>query len=139
MDIKKLHEKWKDDDCPSVEGQIRWLQKQGFGQHQIDQAMMMLYKALDHGEIPQICKRLDVENGETVYRLKGERQKVGRWDIRDIKNGYELDQVLLELARRVRTDELAAMVKNIEKFEHDMRKKWEKANKIPIWKRMFRR
>ena len=138
MDINKLHEQFKGDDSPSVEGQIRWLQKQGFGQHQIDQAMIQLYKALDHGEIPQVCNRLDGKN-ERVYRLKGETQKVGRWDVRKIKDGFELDQVLLELAKRVRTEELGVIVKNVEKFEHDMRKRWEKANKIPIWKRIFRR
>ena len=133
--------KFKDEGCPSVEGQIRWLQKQGFQQHQIDQAMMQLYKALDHGEIPQICKRLDApgDESQTIYRLKGETQKVGRWDVRSIKDGFELDQVLLELARRIRTDELAVLIKNIENFEKDMRKRWEKANKIPLWKRMFRK
>ena len=39
MDIKALHERFKDDHSPSVEGQIRWLQKQGFPQHHIEQAM----------------------------------------------------------------------------------------------------
>ena len=139
MDIKKLHEQFQDDDSPSVEAQIRWLQKQGFGQHQIDQAIMTLYKALDHGEIPQVCQRIDIEDKVKIYRLKGETQKVGRWDVRKIKNGFELCQVLLELARRIRTKELSDTIKNIESFEHDMRKRWEKANKIPIWKRMFRR
>jgi len=50
MDFKQLHERFKDDDSPSVEGQIRWLQKQGFAQHQIEQAMISTYTEIERGE-----------------------------------------------------------------------------------------
>ena len=50
MNFKELHEKFKDDDSPSVEGQIRWLQKQGFAQHQIEQAMISVYTEIERGE-----------------------------------------------------------------------------------------
>jgi hypothetical protein len=50
MDIKKLHEKYKDDASPSVELQIRWLKKMGFEQHQIDQAMIIVYSEIEKDE-----------------------------------------------------------------------------------------
>ena len=50
MDFKKLHEKYKDEASPSVELQIRWLQRIGFQPHQIDQAMITVYGEIEHGE-----------------------------------------------------------------------------------------
>lgn len=50
MNFTELHAKYKDDDSPSVEGQIRWLQKQGFAQHQIEQAMIATYAEIERGE-----------------------------------------------------------------------------------------
>jgi hypothetical protein len=50
MDIKKLHEKYKDDASPSVELQIRWLKRIGFEPHQIDQAVIMVYSEIERGE-----------------------------------------------------------------------------------------
>lgn len=51
MNFKELHSKFKDDDSPSVEGQIRWLQKQGFDQHQIEQAMISTYTEIERSQI----------------------------------------------------------------------------------------
>lgn len=51
MDFRKLHEPYKDEASPSVELQIRWLQKMGFPPHQIDQAMIMVYGEIERGEI----------------------------------------------------------------------------------------
>jgi uncharacterized protein (DUF2132 family) len=50
MDMKELHAKYKDENSPSVEGQVRWLQKQGFAQHQIEQAMIAVYTEIERGE-----------------------------------------------------------------------------------------
>ena len=51
MNFKELHAKFKDNDSPSVEGQIRWLQKQGFAQHQIEQAMISTYTEIERGQV----------------------------------------------------------------------------------------
>jgi hypothetical protein len=50
MDFKKLHERYKDDASPSVELQIRWLQKLGFQNHQIDQALITVYTEIERDE-----------------------------------------------------------------------------------------
>jgi len=50
MDFVALHLKYKDSDSPSVEGQIRWLQKQGFAQAQVEQAMISVYDEIERGE-----------------------------------------------------------------------------------------
>jgi len=50
MDFKKLHEQYKDESSPSVELQIRWLQRIGFQAHQIDQAMITVYGEIERGE-----------------------------------------------------------------------------------------
>ena len=50
MDFKKLHEKYKDDASPSVELQIRWLQRIGFQPHQVDQAMIAVYTEIEQGK-----------------------------------------------------------------------------------------
>ena len=50
MDIKKLHEQYKDEASPSVELQIRWLRRMGFEQHQIDQAIITVYSDIETGK-----------------------------------------------------------------------------------------
>jgi uncharacterized protein (DUF2132 family) len=50
MNFVDLHAKYKDENSPSVEGQIRWLQKQGFAQHQIEQAMIKVYMEIERDE-----------------------------------------------------------------------------------------
>jgi len=50
MDFKKLHEKYKDEASPSVELQIRWLQRIGFQPHQVDQALITVYGEIERGE-----------------------------------------------------------------------------------------
>jgi len=47
MDFKKLHERYKDEFSPSVELQIRWLQRIGFQPHQIDQALITVYTEIE--------------------------------------------------------------------------------------------
>lgn len=50
MDFKKLHEKYKDEASPSIELQVRWLQRMGFQPHQIDQAMITVYSEIEKDE-----------------------------------------------------------------------------------------
>ena len=115
MDLKALHAKFRDDDSPSVEGQIRWLQKQGFAQHHIDQAIIGMYT--------------DIEQ-----------------EVLTFKSGHEMDQKLLERAKQIRTNELATYVGHLERFESDLKAKWEKerlakeaANNAKSWfERIFK-
>jgi len=85
MDFKELHAQFKDEHSPSVEGQIRWLQKQGFTQAQIEQAMIDVYSEIERGEVT-------------------------------FNNGFELDQYLLERAKKIRTEELTMQIKRMEEF-----------------------
>uniref|UniRef100_A0A7C4TX39 Uncharacterized protein n=1 Tax=Caldisericum exile TaxID=693075 RepID=A0A7C4TX39_9BACT len=110
MDFKAIHERFKDDDSPSVEGQIRWLQKQGFAQHQIEQAMIATYSAIERGEFtPQ--------------------------------NGFELDQYLLNEAKKIRTEELTLMIKRMEDFVANIKKQaideYKAQQAKPWYKRLF--
>lgn len=49
MDIRKLHEPYKDQDSPSPELQVRWLKRLGFEGHVIDQAMLNTYTDIERG------------------------------------------------------------------------------------------
>lgn len=49
MDIRKLHEPYKDQDSPSPELQVRWLKRLGFESHIIDQAMLNTYTDVERG------------------------------------------------------------------------------------------
>ena len=139
MNFKELHTKFKDDDSPSVEGQIRWLQKQGFAQHQIEQAMIAAYTEIEMGRIPNCWSMLVQKNGgERIDRkyLPADYNSPGhKWKSRPIKNGFEFDQFLLENAKKVRTDELSVMLKNMQQFEKKLKKKW--SSQVPWYKRMF--
>ena len=146
MDIKALHEKFKDEDSPSVQGQIRWLQKQGFMEHQINNAMLSVYSDIEAGKIPVVYTREEVHpDGKThilkKYQLKDQPHPGEGWSIREIRTGWDLDQVILEEAKRFRTQDLTAIVRNIEQFESDLRAKWEaeqKAKQKPgFFKRLF--
>jgi len=112
MNFVELHSKFKDDDSPSVEGQVRWLQKQGFAQHQIEQAMISVY--------------MEIERNEANF-----------------KNGFELDQYLLEKAKLVRTEELTTQIAKMEEFVANLKKKWDEDRlktevKLPWYKRIFK-
>lgn len=144
MGFKDLHEQYKDDDSPSVEGQVRWLQKQGFQQTQIEQAMLMVYTELENNKTPKRWKRTSqhADGKEVIERayLPNEHKGPGPgWNSRDIKNGFELDQFLLEAAKKVRTEELNQMVSNLEKFKAKLESDWKKRilDKQPWYKRMF--
>jgi uncharacterized protein (DUF2132 family) len=113
MNIKELHERFKDDDSPSVEGQVRWLQKQGFAQHQIEQAMLKVYDEIDRG----------------LVTFEGDRK------------GFRLDQYLLQTAKQIRTEELSQQIKSIEDFHARLKAQWEedlrKKQRKPWYKRIF--
>lgn len=135
MDMKVLHSRFSDKDSPSVEGQIRWLQKNNFPQHQIEQAMITVYSELERGKIP---KRWT--NGTEVKYLSSDSNYLSaEWFSRPISGGAELDQYLLEIAKRIRTEELTTLIRKMEQFEINMRKKWEAEQKQrkPWYKRIF--
>lgn len=141
-----LHKQFKDDDSPSVEGQIRWLQKQGFAEHHIQQAIVAVYNDIEQGKIPVLhTRRTRSEDGTVViesrYYLQDDPPPGTDWESRPIRVGMELDQALLELAKRYRTDDLRAFVQNTEKFELSLRAKWqaEQNNKKSFFKRLFNR
>ncbi len=130
MDLKKLHEQFKDDDSPSVEGQIRWLQKQGFDKAQVERAMVTVYSELHRNQTPLTFMKRETKDdgGIVIHKRYGnhETQKPSDdWDSRPIVSGEELDQYLLYVAKEIRTRDLTSYVKQIEKFEEEMRKKWE--------------
>ena len=144
MNFKVLHEKFKDDDSPTVEGQIRWLQKQGFAQHQIEQAMLTVYSALERGETPLLFTRKEThpDGGIKISKVYGAEasHKPGHdWDQREIVTGEELDHYLLQVAKKVRTSELSTMVRKMEEFEANLRKKWEAEQKKKTKKRWWQR
>lgn len=121
MDMKALHKRFSDENSPSVEGQIRWLQKQQFSQSQIDQAMMTLYMELDAGRVPEAWTK----GGETCYCLQGTQVEPDpAWTHRPIATGHDLDQMLLTIAKYIRTQELTVMITHLEKFEASMRSRW---------------
>jgi hypothetical protein len=135
MDIKKLHDKFKNQDSPSVEGQIRWLQKQGFSQDHIDRAMLDLYTDIEQGRMPQVFER--EENGKIVeWHCHKPEDTLPPFFFtrRSIANGMELDQALLEYAKRIRTTELSQAIENLQAFEKKLRKKW--ASQVPWYKRV---
>lgn len=135
MDIKALHDKFKDDHSPSVEGQIRWLQKQGFAQHHIEQAMAEMYSDIERGELPICYERTANGVDEALYFPKDINPPGKDYTARPIANGWDIDQALLDYSKRVRTEELGAILANIERFEKKMRKKW--INQVPWYKRAF--
>ncbi|MGD9157163.1 MAG: hypothetical protein PVG39_02030 [Desulfobacteraceae bacterium] len=144
MNFKELHERFKDEGSPSVEGQIRWLQKMGFGQHQIEQAMLMVYTELENEKLPKRWKRTVKKDGrqeitERVYLPADHKGPGPEWECRDIKDGNDLDQFLLEAARKVRTEELNQMVSNMEKLKSKLEADWKKRilSKRPWYKRML--
>ena len=138
MDIKALLEGFTDLKDHSVEGQIRWLQKQGFSQDQIDHAILAVYFDLERGVIP--CKWNT--GAETVY-MAGDQPKSGEhWEGGPISGGNDLDQYLLKVAKGIRTKELADKVAAIGVQVSKMKSQWEvdyiKANSKPgFFKRLF--
>lgn len=136
MNIVELHSKFKDEHSPSPEAQVRWLQKQGFAQHQIDQAFMTIYGDLERGKPALVFEEWDGERIlDTKYGPSDADPPSHRYKAREIRTGWELDQSLLEAAKMARTQELSALLSNIEKFEKKMRKKW--AAQVPWYKRVF--
>lgn len=135
MEMKVLHERWKDNDSPSVEGQIRWLQKQGFAQHHIEQAMIGVYGDIDFGKVPMVYRKGD----EIIYRLSKDAPPDERWQGAEIKTGNDLDQVILMAAKQARTDELSAQIAHMEQFMEKLRQKWAEEQKPSLWQRIFSR
>jgi hypothetical protein len=137
MDFKTLHAKFKDDDSPSVEGQIRWLQKHGFSQSQIDQAMVLFYTDVEKEKLPVAYElfHTDGKLKETVFCPVDVNRPSKEHKQREILNGWDFDQALLDYAKRVRTEELSAMISHMEQFEKKLRNKFY--GEVPWYKRVF--
>jgi len=136
MNLEILHSQFKDDDSPSVEGQIRWLQKQGFSQAQIDQAFILLYTDIEQYKFPKVFELYEGDNLiDTKYGPHDQDPPNHNYKVRTITNGFELDQCLLECAKIVRQTELKRLAKGIEVFEKKLRKRW--ARQVPWYKRIF--
>ena len=138
MDIKALHEKFKDNDSPSVEGQIRWLHNQGFTQDQIDQAIIAVYFDIERGIVPNKW----VRGNEVVYLLPTDPRPNENWSGEPITKGFDLDQYLLKVSKEIRTKELSDKVAAIGVQVSKMKAQWEsdyiKANSKPgFFKRLF--
>ena len=140
MNLKELHKQFRDNDSPSVEGQYRWLEKQGFTPDQIEQAIIETYTEIHNGHTPQRWTR-EMKNaeGKTVVETRfgkyGVTPKGANWKCADISNGFEFDQFLLEMAKSARKNDLQLKIRGIQIFEKKMRKKW--AREMPWYKRMF--
>jgi hypothetical protein len=138
MDIKAILATFTAEKEFTVEGQIRWLQKQGFAQDQIDHAILKVYFDLERGVIPV---KWDT-GSETVY-LPGDTPKSGEhWVGAPIATGNELDQYLLQVAKDIRTKELSDKAAALGELVSKMKTQWEadaaRASKKPgFFKRMF--
>lgn len=138
MDIKALLAAFTSEKEFTVEGQIRWLQKQGFTQDQIDHAILTVYFDLERGCLP--CKW---NTGAEVVYLSGDTAKSGEhWEGGAITTGNDLDQYLLKVAKDIRTKELSDKVAAIGVQVAKMKSQWEadykKANAKPgFFKRLF--
>lgn len=140
MNLKELHKQFKDDDSPSVEGQYRWLERQGFTPDQIERGIIEAYTELENGQIPTRWTRtMKTAEGKDVVEVKfgpkGKTPKGANWKGEPIKNGFELDQFIMEMARLARHNDLRMKVKGLELFEQKLRAKWSK--QVPWYKRVF--
>lgn len=140
MDIKALLSGFTDLKDHTVEGQIRWLQKQGFTQDHIDHAILAVYFDIERGVIPK--KWNTGIDGEVTY-LPGDQEPSGaHWTGGPISGGNDLDHYLLKVAKDIRTKELSDKVAQIGTQVAKMKAQWEadfkKANAKPgFFKRMF--
>jgi len=77
MDFKKLHKRYKDEASPSVELQIRWLQRIGFQPHQVDQALITVYGEIERGEKTfKSGSELNLYLKETASKIRTEELNV---------------------------------------------------------------
>ncbi len=134
-EIEQLHERFKDKDSPSADAQVTWLKKQGFTDTQITQAMTTVYTDIKAGDLPKAFLE-KLPDGTFKARFGSHDSHLGdRYESREIKNGFELCQVILAECKKVRTDESKAIIRNIEIFEENLHKKWKK--QVPWYKRVF--
>jgi hypothetical protein len=139
MDIKALLARYTDEKEFTVEGQIRWLQKQGFTQDQIDHAIMTVYFDLERHLLPN---KWTLPTGEIVY-LPGDQPKTSDdWVGGEISGGNDLDQYLLKVSKDIRTKELSDKAAQLGGLVQKMKDQWEadaiaRAKKPGFFKRMF--
>lgn len=138
MDIKAIHAKFQDRPDHTIEGQMRWLEKQGFTRDQIDEAMLSVYFDLERGVIP--CKW---NTGTEVVYFSGDTPKSGEhWEGGPIDNSHDLDRYLLKVAKDIRTKEYSDKARRLGEQVAKMKSQWEadykKANAKPgFFKQLF--
>ena len=146
MDIKSLLQAYTSEKEFTVEGQIRWLQKQGFSQDQIDHAILAVYFDLERGVLPNKWYRtVETSAGpvsEIVYFAGDQPKPNVDWDGGPISGGHELDQYLLKVAKDIRTKELSDKAAQLGELVSKMKSQWEadksKAEAKPgFFKRLF--
>jgi hypothetical protein len=147
MDIKALLASYTSEKEFTVEGQIRWLQKQGFTQDQIDQAILTVYFDLERGVLPNKWSRTASNTSagpitELVYFAGDQPKPNVDWEGGPISGGNDLDQYLLKVAKDLRTKELSDKAQQLGVLVAKMKSQWEidaaKANAKPgFFKRMF--
>ena len=138
MDIKAIHAKFQDRPDHTIEGQMRWLEKQGFSRDQIDAAMLKVYFDLERG-----CLPIKWNTGsETVY-LAGDVPPSGEhWVGEPATSSHDIDRYLLAVAKGIRTQEYADKAARLGEQVAKMKAQWEadfkKANAKPgFFKRLF--
>ena len=131
MDLKVILSNYTSKKDHTVEGQMRWLQKQGFTEDQIAQALMTVYFDLERGVLPNKW----VIDGVTTY-LPGDQPKGSdSWVGGPISGGHDLDQYLLKVAKDIRTreltDKVAALGVQVAKMKAQWEREYIKANAKP--------
>ena len=86
MNFEELHKPYADQDSPTVEGQMRWLLKQGIPQHLVDLAMLYVYDQITKGKTFSGGRELDLylldiarklHADEIIERLKILQERYG--------------------------------------------------------------
>jgi len=98
MDYNKLYEPYQTKEAPLVTDQVKWLQKNGFPQHIIDQSLVKVYDELDRGR-----------------KFEADEKHSATW---------HLWNYLREVARELHKVELEAYLKNLEAFQAKLRENW---------------
>ena len=111
MNFQELYEPYATKEAPNVSDQIKWLQKQGFPQNIIDQALLVVYTELEKGKIFVSDKH---------------------------SSAWNLWMYIKGIATDLQKQELEIYVKNLEEFHSNLSDKidveWNKLSKSKkIW------
>lgn len=128
MDIKKLHEPYKDQNSPSPELQLRWLKRLGYEPHVIDQAMLTVYTEIEQG-------RTFKDGAELNFYLKTTAERARQAELSAYVVNLERFEAKLKAkweAERLKREEEAAAAAAREKALAE-----KPGTKAPWYKRIF--